>query len=77
MNDRDNTTTLWALDVLRRYAPHPLVDTTDCHVECFRRQCARDADLREVMQPRVYEDEGRDAAEFFAAEQSPSDATFR
>lgn len=30
-----------------------------------------------VIEARVYEDEGRDAAEFFKAEQCPSDASFR
>lgn len=60
--------------------PKPLTDTEDYHVAIFRRECERDAKLRQLMQPaqpRVYEDEGRDASEFFAAEQCPSDASFR
>lgn len=80
MNDRDNTTALWALDVLRRFAPHPLVDTTDYHVECFRRQCERDAALREAMAEREEEPARRDYEsdeQFFLDQQCPSDATFR
>jgi hypothetical protein len=79
MNDRDNTNTLWAIDVLHRFAPHPLVDTTDYHVECFRRQCERDAGLRELMADRDEEArrEPSDAETYFLEQQCPSDATFR
>jgi hypothetical protein len=78
MNERDNTTTLWALDVVRRYAPHPLVDTADYHVQIFKRQCERDAQLREVMAEREEEPaREQDAEDFFLEQQCPSDATFR
>lgn len=36
-----------------------------------------DYEMRLRHYPAVFEDEQRDAGEFFAAEQSPSDATFR
>lgn len=54
----------------------------DHHERCFREQIKRDPELariarRPVVLPRVYEDEQRDAEEFFLSEMSPSDATFR
>lgn len=50
----------------------------DYHERCFREQCARDAKLREVVQPRVEErDDPRDAEAFFMEEMCPSDASFR
>lgn len=57
--------------------PRTAVELEDFHRKVFRDQLKRDAALRAQFQPRVYEDEQRDAEEFFAAEQCPSDATFR
>lgn len=77
LDPTDITTTLWALDVLRRYAPQPIVDDADYHAVCFKRLCANDAAVRELMAEREVEPAyERDAEEFFLAEQCPSDATF-
>lgn len=61
MTKYDHETTLWAISALSRYAPEPLETAptprtyapepfVDYHAEIFKRQCARDAKLREVMQ---------------------------
>jgi hypothetical protein len=89
----DNTTILWAFDVLRRYEPAPLVvdpqpaprhyaanpaaDESDYHAAVLRAEMKRNQALREMFEPRVYEDEGYDAREFFESEQCPSDRSFR
>lgn len=54
----------------------------DYHERCFREQIKRDPELariaqRPVVEPRVFEDEQQDAAEHFAEQMCPSDATFR
>jgi hypothetical protein len=55
----------------RSYANEP---SADHDIANFHRKVARDRAWREELPPS--EDEGRDAAEFFAAEQCPSDANF-
>jgi hypothetical protein len=65
----DYTTTIWAIDVLRRYAPDPLAQSDD-EYRRFKRECERDANLRRELDPRSDE-------QFFMDEQSPSDSTFR
>lgn len=77
MTKHDHTTTLWALDIVRRFAPAPLVGTTDFHVEIFRRQCERDAALREAMGFEEAPAEPMDAESHFWAEQCPSEASFK
>lgn len=54
-----------------------ILETEDFHRRVFREQCARDERLRRMFQPHVEPEYERDAAEYFAAEQCPSDATFR
>ena len=58
--------------------PDPAADDAAYEVAKFQRQCARDAAFRESLDDEQIEPEyERDAAEFFAAEQCPSDSTFR
>jgi hypothetical protein len=67
---------IFGKETVRRYAPEP---AADYHVECFRRQCERDANLRELMADREADAEravSGDAEDFFAAEQCPSDRHF-
>lgn len=49
---------------------------TDSDVARFKRLCANDAEFREQIREEEPAVE-RDAAEFFAAEQCPSDSNFR
>jgi hypothetical protein len=44
MSDPDNTMTLWAIDVLRRYAPDPLCDEQEYQAERMRQESERDAE---------------------------------
>lgn len=73
----DNTTTIWALDVLGRYAPAPIEQPRMDKRRLLNSLQKLDHEMRTSKYPVVFEDEQRDAAEFFAAEQCPSDATFR
>ena len=78
MNTKLDPTLLPALDAIygllgerpapRKYAPQPEADATDYHVLVLHRELERRAELRDVVAP--------DAADYFYAEQCPSDAHF-
>lgn len=55
---------------------HDAIFGTDSEVARFKRLCANDAEFREQIREEEPAVE-RDAAEFFAAEQCPSDSNFR
>lgn len=79
LDPTDITTTLWALDVLRRYAPQPIVDDADYHAVCFKRLCANDAAVRELMAEREVEPavcDPRSDEQYFLEEQCPSESYF-
>jgi hypothetical protein len=75
MTTRDKTETLWALSVLRRYAPDPLAES-DEEYRRFQRQCARDEAFRE-KQEEGREIDPRSDEQWFLDEQCPSDSNFR